>query len=131
MKKIFIYFLGLLLSSCSTFVEKSLWEDCDVVATKIVMDKGSTMEMITTQIGGVDYSNRRTVATLKDNATLIVKEKILTDRFNVAKTDFKVNLQGKNSKCNIVSRSVARGESEQIFKSNLIGKNLCFGDGLS
>lgn len=38
MKKIFIYFLGLLLPSCSTFVGKSSWEDCDVVATKIVMD---------------------------------------------------------------------------------------------
>ena len=33
-----IYFLGLLLPSCSSFVGKSSWEDCDVVATKIVMD---------------------------------------------------------------------------------------------
>ena len=95
--------------------------------TKIVMDQGSAMEMNTTQIGGVDYSNRKTVVTLRDNATLVVKEKILTDRFNVAKTDFKVTLLGKNSKCNITSRSVAKGESEQVFKSNLIGKNLCFG----
>jgi Fe-S cluster assembly scaffold protein SufB len=26
-----------------------------------------------------------------------------------------------------VSRSVARGESEQVFKSTLVGKNECFG----
>ena len=95
--------------------------------TKITIDDGGTMTMNTTQIGGVDYSNRKTLATLKSNALLEVNEKILTDRFNVAKTDFKVNLLGENSKCNIVSRSVAKGESEQIFKSNLVGKNLCFG----
>lgn len=95
--------------------------------TKLILDKNSTMIMNTTQIGGVDYSNRKTVATLKENAVLEVYEKILTDRFNVVKTDFKVNLNGENSKCLIVSRSVAKGESEQLFKSNLIGKNSCFG----
>ena len=58
---------------------------------------------------------------------LDVVEKILTDRFEVAKTNFKVSMVGESSKCNIVSRSVARGESEQIFKSNMIGKNLCVG----
>ena len=95
--------------------------------TKIIMQEGSTMRMQTNQLGGVDYANRITRATLKENATLEVTEKILTDNFNVAKTDFKVDLIGKNSKCNIISRSVARGESEQLFKSNLVGKNECFG----
>ena len=95
--------------------------------TKVSVGEGSVMVMNTTQIGGVDYSNRNTEAALKRNATLEVNEKILTDRFEVAKTKFKVNLAGKNSKCNIISKSVAKGESEQIFKSNLIGKNLCFG----
>ncbi|MBR6779355.1 MAG: SufD family Fe-S cluster assembly protein [Clostridia bacterium] len=95
--------------------------------TIIKMDNNSQMIMETTQIGGVDYSNRKTTATLKDGAVLNITEKVLTSRFNVAKTDFKVNLLGKNSKCNLVSRSVARDESEQIFKSNIIGKNECFG----
>ena len=95
--------------------------------TKIEIDEGGVMVMNTTQIGGVDYSIRKTDAKLKKNAFLEVNEKILTERFNVAKTDFKVTLLGENSKCNIVSRSVAKGESEQVFKSNLIGKSLCFG----
>ena len=95
--------------------------------TKILIDEGGSMIMNTTQIGGVDYSNRITTAKLKANAFLEVNEKILTDKFNVAKTDFKVTLEGKNSRCNIISRSVAKGESEQVFKSNLIGKNSCFG----
>lgn len=95
--------------------------------TKITIDEGGSMIMNTTQIGGVDYSERKTEAKLKNNAILEVNEKILTDRFNVAKTDFKVSLVGDNSRCNIVSRSVAKGESEQEFKSNLIGKSSCFG----
>ena len=95
--------------------------------TIIKMEQGSQMTMTTTQIGGVDYSNRITKAILKKDAVLNINEKIMTSGFNVAKTDFKVILQGENSKCDIVSRSVARGESEQIFKSNIVGKNLCFG----
>ena len=95
--------------------------------TKISLDVGSEMIMNTTQIGGVDYSNRKTEVILKAGSLLEVNEKILTDRFEVAKTNFKVTMMGENSKCNIVSRSVAKGESEQIFNSNLIGKNACIG----
>ena len=80
--------------------------------TKISLGENSVMTMNTTQIGGVDYSNRKTEVVLKDNAMLEVDEKILTDRFEIAKTDFKVVLKGKKSKCNIVSKSVAKGESE-------------------
>ena len=95
--------------------------------TKIAIDEGGVMVINTTQIGGVDYSERKTEAKLKKNSLLEVNEKVLTSRFNVAKTDFKVTLNGENSRCNIVSRSVAKDESEQIFKSNLIGKSACFG----
>ena len=95
--------------------------------TKVILGDNSEMRMNTTQIGGVDYSNRKTEATLKAGALLEVNEKILTDRFEVAKTNFKVDLSGKNSRCNIISKSVAKGESEQVFKSNMIGKNACVG----
>lgn len=94
--------------------------------TKIYMETGSQLDMHTTQIGGVDYSNRVTKAKLKGDACLNIYEKIMTDRFNVAKTDFSVTLLD-NSKCNIVSRSVSRGESEQVFKSSLVGKGEVFG----
>ena len=95
--------------------------------TVLNLGENSTFTMETTQIGGVDYSNRKTKATLKAGAVLNVNEKIMTSRFNVAKTDFVVNLVGQNCKCNIVSRSVAKEESEQVFKSTLVGKNECFG----
>ena len=95
--------------------------------TKVMIEQGGSMIMNTTQIGGVDCSIRKTEVKLKEDALLEVNEKILTDRFNIAKTEFKVTLLGERSKCNIVSRSVAKGESEQVFKSNLIGKNYCYG----
>lgn len=95
--------------------------------TVLNIGENSSFEMLTTQIGGVSYSNRKTKANLKSGASLVVKEKILTDKFEVAKTDFVVNLNGENSKCTISSKSVSRGESEQVFKSSLIGKNSCFG----
>lgn len=95
--------------------------------TILEIGEGSVVTMNTTQIGGVDYSNRITKAKLKQHAVLTVNEKILTNRFDVAKTDFNVKLIGKDSKCNIVSRSVAREESEQVFKSNLIGEESCVG----
>ena len=95
--------------------------------TVMKIGENSVVEMKTVQLGGVDYSNRKTKAELKDGATLNVDEKILTDGMNEARTDFVVTLKGKDSKCNIVSRSVAKDESLQSFKSNVIGKNLCFG----
>jgi len=95
--------------------------------TIINVGEGSTMIMNTTQLGGVDYSMRKTKVKLNKDAKLLVNEKILTDGFNVAKTEFSIDLVGENSKCDIISRSVARGESEQVFKSNLVGKNKCFG----
>ena len=94
--------------------------------TILNIGENSSVVMITTQIGGVDYSFRTTKAKLKAGATLDVTEKIMTDRFNVAKTLFKVDLIGEGSVCNISSRSVAKGESEQKFDSTIIGKNKCF-----
>ncbi|MBE7076608.1 MAG: SufD family Fe-S cluster assembly protein [Clostridiales bacterium] len=95
--------------------------------TNIILEEGSHVVMKTTQLGGVSFSNRITNAKLKKSSILEVEEKILTDRFDVAKTNFKVDLIGENSKCKVVSKSVARDESEQIFKSNIVGKNMCFG----
>lgn len=95
--------------------------------TIVYLGKGAEMIMNTTQLGGVDYANRITKAVLDDNSSFVVNEKILTSRFNVAKTKFNVTLKGQNSKCNVISKSVAKDESEQTFVSNLIGYNACFG----
>ena len=95
--------------------------------TKIVMESGSYFEMETIQLGGVTYSKRYTDAVLKENSSLVVKEKILTTNNDFAETTFNVSLDGKNSNVQVASRGVAKQNSNQIFNSNVIGKSLCFG----
>lgn len=95
--------------------------------TKIFMDKSSFFEMETIQLGGVSSANRKTYAKLKDNAKLLIKERILTTENQTAKTNFKVELIGKNSSVDVLSRSVAKDNSWQEFNSNIIGSNECFG----
>ena len=78
-------------------------------------------------IKGIDSTNRITKATLGAGATVIVREKIMTHGKQFAKTDFEVDLNGENSSANIVSRSVAKEESEQVFYAKMNGNNKCNG----
>lgn len=95
--------------------------------TKIILEENSHMIMESTQLGGVSSTIRKTTAKVGENAILSVKENILTTDKQWAKTDFKVELLGENSRAEIVSHSVARDNSVQEFKSNMIGKAECFG----
>ena len=74
--------------------------------------------METTQIKGVDSTVRDTKADLADGATLVIKEKIMTHGHQTAETNFTVELNGVDSSANVISRSVAKGESKQVFNSN-------------
>lgn len=95
--------------------------------TIVHMQAGSYMEMDTVQIKGVDSTVRLTKADLADDATLIIKEKIMTHGSQYAETDFTVDLNGAGSSTNVVSRSVAKDDSRQLFKSNIKGNNRCNG----
>jgi Fe-S cluster assembly scaffold protein SufB len=83
--------------------------------------------MDTIQLGGVSSSIRNTKATLDKNANLIITEKILTNEKQYAETNFDVELLGKDSNVDVVSRSVAKGESKQVFYSKVTGKEKSFG----
>lgn len=95
--------------------------------TVVHMDEGSYMEMETTQIKGVDSTKRDTSADLKDGATLVIKEKIMTHGSQTAETNFEVDLNGVDSSANVISRSVARDHSRQVFHSHIRGNNKCYG----
>ena len=95
--------------------------------TKIYQKENSMMELETSQLSGVTYSLRNTYAKLEDKAKLIIHENILTTENQIAKTKFKVDLIGEHSSVEVVSHSVAKDNSYQEFKSDLIGKNECFG----
>ena len=93
----------------------------------VELAEGSYMEMETTQIKGVDSTDRKTKAKLGEKATLIVKEKIMTHGTQFAKTDFTVDLDGEGSSANVISRSVAKNQSRQEFYSRINGNAACSG----
>ncbi len=95
--------------------------------TVINIADGGYMEMETTQIKGIDSTKRITKAALADNATLIVKEKLMTHGSQYAETDFTVDMNGENCSANVVSRSVAKDKSYQLFVSRINGNNICNG----
>ena len=95
--------------------------------TIVELGEGSYMEMETTQIKGIDSTIRNTTATLGDGATLVIKEKIMTHGTQYAETNFTVDLNGVDSSTNVISRSVAKEDSKQMFNSNIRGNNKCAG----
>lgn len=94
--------------------------------TEAYLDENAHMEMDTVQIKGVDEALRQTKAVLKENANLVITERILTDKTQIAKTEFNVELNGKDAKAHVTSRSVATENSYQEFKSYVTGNAECF-----
>ncbi|WIW71227.1 MULTISPECIES: SufB/SufD family protein [Anaerosinus] len=95
--------------------------------TYMELGENSYMEMDTLQIKGVDSSKRVTEGTLAANAKLIIREKIMTHGNQTAETIFKVDLNGNKSGADVISRSVARDSSKQIFRSTINGNADCSG----
>ena len=95
--------------------------------TEVTMEAGSYMEMEMVQIRGVDSTKRLTVADLGERAKMVVRERLLTHGTQDAVSEFEVNLNGADSSANIISRSVAKEESSQVFISKLHGNAKCAG----
>ena len=95
--------------------------------TVIIIEDGGYMEMETTQIKGIDSTVRNTTAKLGNEAKLVIRESLMTHGKQYAKTDFTVDMDGENSSANVISRSVAKDESYQVFYSNINGNNKCAG----
>ncbi len=95
--------------------------------TVIELGEGAYMELDTLQIKGINSTERVTRAKLDKNANLVIREKLMTHGKQYAKTDFVVDLDGEDSGANVISRSVAKDESEQIFYSKINGNNRCTG----
>lgn len=93
--------------------------------TKIYVGENSVFTLETTQIKGVDATERETYVELAENAKLYVTEKLMTHEAQSAVSNMDVQLNGEGSSARIISRSVAKGTSRQIFHPKAIGKNLC------
>ena len=95
--------------------------------TVIELADGASMEMETVQIKGIDSTARVTRARLRENSSLVIKEKIMTHGTQEAVTDFIVDMDGAGSSANVMSRSVAKENSCQKFVSVINGNNRCAG----
>ena len=93
--------------------------------TKIYVGENSVFTLETTQIKGVDSTERNNYIELADNAKLFVTEKLMTDEGQTAVSNMDVELNGENSSARIVSRSVGKGNSKQVFHPKAIGNNRC------
>ena len=95
--------------------------------TEIAIAEGGCLEMDTAQIRGVDSTVRVTRGTVEGGGRLVIREKIMTHGVQRAETDFSVDLNGADSGADLVSRSVARDRSFQLFKMVINGNARCAG----
>ena len=95
--------------------------------TEVHMEEGSTREMEMAQIKGVDDTVRTTVAELKADAKLLVRERLMTHGNQRAESVYKVTVLGDGATADVVSRSVARDDSYQKFDACVIGNAGCHG----
>ena len=95
--------------------------------TEVYMEPGSSCEMEMVQIKGVDDTARDTVAELKEGASLVVRERLMTHESQNAVSTYTVSLNGADSSADIVSRGVARGDSFQRLDLKIVGNAACKG----
>lgn len=95
--------------------------------TELYLEEGATAELEMVQIKGVDSTSRTTVAELKADAKLIVRERLMTHGVQQAGSIYKVSLNGDGSSADVVSRSVARDRSYQKLDLCVVGNAACSG----
>lgn len=93
--------------------------------TKIYMEEDSVFTLDTAQIKGVDSTLRETDVHLRAGAKLYVLEKLMTHDQQTAESNMEVDLDGEGSSAQIISRSVAKGTSKQIFHPKAVGNAKC------
>ena len=94
--------------------------------TEVYLKAGSSLEMDSAQIKGVDSTIRETKGVLEADTNFVVSEKIMTNGTQTAKTIFDVKLNGENASTHVTSRSVAGDKSKQEFVSKIYGNTKCF-----
>ena len=95
--------------------------------TEVFMEENASMEMEMVQVRGVDDTDRKTYAKLKEGARLTVRERLMTHDDQRAISLYDVQLNGKGSSADVVSRSVAKGNSLQKFDAKIEGNTECYG----
>lgn len=93
--------------------------------TKIFIEDDSIFTLDTSQIKGVDSTKRETQVDMGKNTKLFVVEKLMTYGEQFAESNMEVRLNGEDSSAQIISRSVAKENSSQIFHPAAVGSAKC------
>lgn len=93
--------------------------------TIVEMQEGSQCEMEMVQIKGVDSTKRETWAHLAAGAKMTMTERLMTHGTQYAESNMEFNLNGDGASAQVVSRSVAKDESTQVFYPRVVGNAPC------
>lgn len=96
--------------------------------TIVYLEEGASITMETSQIAGVDDTKRYTKCVASGaNSEIIITEKLLTHADQNAVSEMDVILDGEGSRTRVISRSVAKEQSTQVFYPRVQGNAHCFG----
>ena len=90
--------------------------------TVLLVEEGAYAELELIQIEGVDNTLRDTKALVRTGGRLAMFERLLTNGAQEARSEINVELAGEDSTARIISRSVARGSSKQVFQARLVAR---------
>jgi len=93
--------------------------------TKIYMEEDSVFTLESVQIRGVDSTHRETDIVMGAGAKLQVTERLMTHDNQTAVSNMEVQMNGDGSSAQIISRSVAKGTSQQTFHPKAVGNAGC------
>ena len=95
--------------------------------TEVYMDEDSFMNMETSQIAGIDDTERITTAKLKNRTSLTIHDSLMTTDEQNAVARISVDMDGEGAAADIISRGVARDDSRQEVTISLSGNAPCSG----
>ncbi|MDE6125236.1 MAG: SufD family Fe-S cluster assembly protein, partial [Eubacterium sp.] len=93
--------------------------------TVVNLAENAVAEMEMVQIKGVDSTKRDTTANLEKGAKLIITERLMTHGKQFAESNVEINMNGEGSVCQVVSRSVGKNDSVQVFHPRVVGNSAC------
>ncbi len=93
--------------------------------TEVYIGKNGVCDMESVQIKGVDSTERETLAKLEAGAKFRVTERLMTHGKQIAHSNMTVELNGDGASSQIISRSVAKDSSEQVFYPVAVGNAPC------
>lgn len=95
--------------------------------TEVHVGENSQVEMEMVQIKGVDSTQRDTTADVAAGGRLLIRERLMTHGVQTALSNYQVTLEGEDSSADVVSRGVARDESNQVLNLRITGNARCHG----